>query len=59
MAFNPSFVRKCAAPYVSPYSSHSSPSESLRLSDDVVPKVEETNEYDPTLYEYVFSAAFN
>ncbi|KAA8577292.1 hypothetical protein EYC84_007264 [Monilinia fructicola] len=51
MAFNPSFVRKCAAPYVSPYSSHSSPSESLRLSDDVVPKVEETNEYDPTLYE--------
>ncbi|KAB8302013.1 hypothetical protein EYC80_005466 [Monilinia laxa] len=51
MAFNPSFVRNCDSPYVSPYSSQPSPSDSLRLSDDVVPKVEETDEYDPTLYE--------
>ncbi|RAL63091.1 hypothetical protein DID88_004175 [Monilinia fructigena] len=51
MAFNPSFVRNCSSTYISPYSSQPSPSESLRLSDDVVPKVEETDEYDPTLYE--------
>ncbi|KAI9650546.1 hypothetical protein NHQ30_000563 [Ciborinia camelliae] len=51
MAFNPSLFGNIASSYISPYSSNSSSSESLMLSDEVVSKVEEPRPYDPILYE--------
>ncbi|ESZ95324.1 hypothetical protein SBOR_4299 [Sclerotinia borealis F-4128] len=46
MSFNSSFFGNDASPYISPYSSNSS-SESLRLSEEVIPKVEETRRASP------------
>ncbi|KAF7878816.1 hypothetical protein EAF04_000019 [Stromatinia cepivora] len=50
MSFNPSFFGNNPLPYISPYSSSSS-DQSARLFDEVVAKVEETNQYNQTLYE--------